>query len=235
MRVVMRVIQWLRKYELGVLIGVLVVVSATWGFIELADEVFEHDTRAFDRWMLLALREPGHPETPIGPPWLREVARDVTALGSVVVLALVIAVVTGFLVLWPRWAAAAFVLSATLGGWLLGSLLKLAFARPRPTVVPHLAQVHSYSFPSGHSMMSAVVYLTLTALVARLVGPYRLKVYVLAVALMLTALIGASRVYLGVHYPTDVLAGWIAGLAWSSACWLAAHFLRRRGAIQEEI
>ena len=110
--------------------------------------------------------------------------------------------------------------------------LKMLIDRPRPSVVPHLSQTLTTSFPSGHSMMSAVVYLTLGALLSRLVAKRRLKLYFLAVAVLLTLLTGMSRVLMGVHYPTDVLAGWAAGCVWASLCWLAARQLQRRGKIE---
>ena len=159
--------------------------------------------------------------------------RDVTSLGSVAVLVLATLAVVGFLLLDRRYAAMLFVLAAVVSGLVLSSLLKACFARPRPEVVPHLAQVYSSSFPSGHSMMSAIVYLTLGTLLARMSARRPLKVYFLAVALILTALVGCSRVYLGVHYPTDVLAGWTAGLVWANLCWLVARRLQRRARDRE--
>ena len=93
---------------------------------------------------------------------------------------------------------------------------------------------HHYSFPSVHSLMSAVVYLTLGALLARMVARRRLKFYVLTLAVTLTGLVGISRVYLGVHYPSDVLAGWCVGLSWASLCWLVGRKLQRQGAIERE-
>jgi undecaprenyl-diphosphatase len=165
---------------------------------------------------------------------LAEVARDVTALGSTTVIVLVTGAVAGFLLLDRKYAAMLFVVAATGSGFALSVALKGLFRRPRPEVVPHLMRVYYSSFPSGHSMMSAVVYLTLGALLARLVAKRRLKFYVLAVAVLLTGMVGVSRVYLGVHYPTDILAGWSAGLTWASLCWLVERRLQRRGAIERE-
>jgi undecaprenyl-diphosphatase len=140
-------------------------------------------------------------------------------------------VVVGYLLRQRAFAAMCLVLISTLGGALLSSVLKFFFGRERPDATLHLVTVHSLSFPSGHAMLSAVVYLTLGALLAQVV-PRRLdKMYFIIVALVLTLLIGLSRVYLGVHYPTDVLAGWSVGLAWALLCWVVARYLRRRGVV----
>ena len=175
------------------------------------------------------MRRADDPATPVGPAWLPEVGRDVTALGGVTLIVLVTGVVAGFLLLDRKYAATVFTLAATASGFALGAVLKSLFQRPRPSVVPHLMHANYSSFPSGHSMMSAVVYLTLGALLARLVAERRLKFYVLAVALLLTGIVGVSRVYMGVHYPTDVLAGWCVGLVWASLCWLVGRRLQSAG------
>jgi undecaprenyl-diphosphatase len=125
-----------------------------------------------------------------------------------------------------------FTLAATIGGALVSFGLKSAFSRPRPEIVPHLTHVYTSSFPSGHSMISAVVYLTLGSLLAAIMPNLKLKVYVLAVAIILTVFVGISRIYLGVHYPTDVLAGWLAGLVWALLCWLVAHWLQVHGKVE---
>ena len=119
-----------------------------------------------------------------------------------------------------------------MGGLLVSTLLKAGYNRPRPDLVPHLSMVFTSSFPSGHSMLSAIVFLTLGSLLGRFVHEWRLKAYFLVVSLTLTFLVGVSRVYLGVHYPTDVLAGWTAGLAWALVCSLVARYLQRRGAVE---
>lgn len=204
------------------------LVALGLGFIALSDEVREKETQHFDERVLLALRTPGHPEQPLGPPWLAEAARDVTSLGSVSVLTLVVCAVSGFLVLVRRWRTLLLVVGSTVGGAGVNSLLKSVFARPRPSVVPHLTWVLTESFPSGHAMLSAIVYLTLGALLAQLVERRWLKAYLVGVALSLTLLIGLTRVYLGVHYPTDVLGGWMAGLAWALLSALVARAARRR-------
>lgn len=229
------VVEWLGQHELVVLLAVLIVVAGAWGFIALADAVLEGRTQSFDESVLRALRRPDNPAMPIGPDWTTEVGRDLTAVGGVAVLLLATLAVAGFFLLDGKFAAMGFVLAAVAGGLAASSLLKACFARPRPDVVPHLSRVYTSSFPSGHSMMSAIVYLTLGALLARMVTQRRLKFYFLAVALVLTALVGVSRVYLGVHYPTDVLAGWTAGLVWATLCWLAARKLQSRGTIERHL
>jgi len=227
-----RWIEWIASHGVVTLGVVLLIVIGTWGFIELADDVTEGDTQTFDEWAVRALRDPHDPADPIGPKWLAEVGRDFTALGGVAVLMVVTAGVAGYLLMARKYHAMVLVLIATFGGLVLSSLLKYLFARERPDLVPHLSHVYTSSFPSGHSMLAAVVYLTLGSLLTPLVEQRALKIYFLGIALLLTLLVGISRVYMGVHYPTDVLAGWTAGLVWALLCWLVAHHLRKRGAVE---
>jgi undecaprenyl-diphosphatase len=126
------------------------------------------------------------------------------------------------------------VLAASAGGLIISSLLKHEFERRRPSVVPHLATVYTSSFPSGHSMMASAVYLTLGALLTRIVPERSAKVYFIAVAILVAILVGLSRVYLGVHYPTDVLAGWTAGSVWALVCWQVARYLQQRGTVERD-
>ena len=149
--------------------------------------------------------------------------------GGVGVLTLLTLAVCGFLLMQGRRRATALVLASVVGGVVLSSLLKLGFDRPRPDLVPHGSLVYTASFPSGHAMMAAVVYLTLGALLARVQSERRLQVYLLALAVLTTVAVGISRVYLGVHWPSDVLAGWTAGAAWALACWLAAGWIEGSG------
>lgn len=214
------------------LLALLGVAFGLLAFALLADEVAEGETHAFDEAVLLAFRAPGDPADPLGPPWLEIIMRDVTALGSTSVLTLITLIVTGFLVMDGKRAAALFVLVATAGGGLLSYALKLGFERPRPDLVAHLVDVSTLSFPSGHAMGSAVTFLTLGVLVVRTQRRRRLKAYVLAVAIGLTLLVGLSRIYLGVHWPTDVLAGWCAGSAWALMCWVVLLLLQRRGQVE---
>jgi undecaprenyl-diphosphatase len=223
---------WMRNQDLVVLLLMLGAVLGLWGFFELADAVMEGSTRALDDRVLMLFREAGNPADPIGPLWLEDMVRDMTALGGVTVLLVITIAVSGFVLLQRQHHAFWLMLGAIGGGVALNLLLKGAIDRPRPELVPHLSYVATASFPSGHSMLSAVVYLTLAALLARLVATTRLKLYVIGVALFFTFLVGVSRVYLGVHYPTDVLAGWTLGLLWAVICWLTARFLQRQGKVE---
>lgn len=229
---VRRLARWLGGFEPLVLLAIALIVAAAWGFISLADEVIEGELHATDRKVVRSMRQADDPAAPIGPLWVQEMGRDATALGGNGFILLLTLVVTGFLLMSNRRATAVFMVIAVTGGYLVSQVLKAIISRPRPEIVPHLSHVHTFSFPSGHAMISAVVYLTLGAITATVVGRRRLKWYVLSVALLLTLIVGVSRVYLGVHYPTDVLAGWIAGLAWALLCWVVARLLQRRGQIE---
>jgi undecaprenyl-diphosphatase len=219
-------------YEPLVLGGLLVVVLATWAFFVIADAVHEGETESLDRKIVRAMRSDRDPSEPIGPPWLAEVCRDVTALGGYAILIMLITGVCVLLQLLGRKASMHFLLAAVLSGYALSMSLKSLFQRPRPDFVVHLSHVDSSSFPSGHSMMSAVVYLTIGALLAVNTSRRSLKAFFLLVAVLLTVLVGLTRVFLGVHYPTDVLAGWAAGLAWATLCCLIAYQLRKRGMVE---
>jgi undecaprenyl-diphosphatase len=221
--------------DLTMLLAVFVLVGGVWGFVEIADEVTEGETKSFDEWALRALRQPDDPATLRGPKWLHEVGRDMTALGGVAILFMITLAVIGFLWMQKKYHAMWVVVAATTGGLIISTLLKNIFARPRPQLVEHLSHVYTHSFPSGHSMLSAVVYLTLGALLARFIEGRWSKFYFLGIAMLLTFLVGVSRVYMGVHYPTDVLAGWTAGLAWAVLCWLVARYLQRRGAVERDV
>jgi undecaprenyl-diphosphatase len=225
-------IAWLGRVDLIVLLAVGMIAAAGLVFLEVAEAVTEGDPGHVDKWALRSLREPSDLSDPIGPRWVEEAARDVTALGGYAVLTLLVASVVGYLLMARHYPAALLVLAATLGGLLISHLLKAVYDRPRPDLVPHLAHVSTASFPSGHAMLSAVVYLTLGALLARLADNWWTRLYFVAVAVILTLLVGASRVYLGVHYPTDVVAGWAAGLVWAVVCWLIARYLQRRGVVE---
>lgn len=230
-----RGLSWLGRHELVLLVLLVLVGGGGWGFAELADEVMEGETRDFDSAVLLALRNPADVRDPLGPLWLEETVRDFTALGGMGVLGLLTLSAAGFLLLERKGRAAVFLCFAVGGGIILSLALKHGFGRPRPDLVPHGSYVVTSSFPSGHSMMSAVTFLTLGALLARVQPRSAMKAYFLLLAVFLTLLVGFSRVYLGVHWPTDVLAGWAAGGTWATACWTAARWLQRRGKVEEDV
>lgn len=195
-------------------------------FLELADEVGEDEMDGIDRALLLAFRNPADLSDPLGPPWFEETVTEITALGGYPILVALIAAVTGYLLVTRKFGPALFVLLSTGLGTAFSHLLKLAYERPRPDVVDHLVTIHTASFPSGHATMSAIVYLTLAALIVRLVETTRERIYVMGVAILLTVAVGLSRIFLGVHWPSDVAAGWALGVAWASLSWLVVSALR---------
>jgi undecaprenyl-diphosphatase len=211
-------------------LGVCVFVLLFW---RLASEVAEGDTQGFDVRIVQAMRNPANASLPIGPQWLQYAMVDITALGGPTILGLMLAAVVGFLLLQTRYHTALFVAAAAISGEVLSYILKHSFNRARPSVVPNL-RIMSPSFPSGHAMESAIVYLTLGAVLMRVAETRLTKVYLLGVAMLLTTMVGISRVYLGVHYPTDVVGGWIVGLVWASICWLFAQHFEVRAGLQAE-
>ncbi len=220
--------------ELRLLLGAVALVAVAFVLMVLVANVLGGDTQQFDERVLRALRKTENPAIPIGPSWLELSAFDITALGGPTVLGLTVVAVIGYLLLYRLYRNAAFVLVASLGGWILNDVLKVMFARPRPSVVPHLREVGSASFPSGHALTSAVVYLTLGTLLMRVAEGRLLKWYCISVAMLTTVLVGLSRLYLGVHYPTDVLAGWLVGLSWALICWLVERSIERRYGLKKE-
>lgn len=216
----------------GALFPFLVVAVLLLAFGIIADEVMEGSTRAFDTWIVLAFRNVEDLSIPIGPTWLQSMARDVTALGSVVVLSIILLTVVGYLFFVGRIVSAWLMLTAVLGGTALNSLLKFGFARPRPDFFDQSTKLLTASFPSGHAAMSAITYLTLAALLARTTTSRRIRSYFIAIGILLTLSIGVSRIYLGVHYPTDVLAGWCVGSAWALGCWAIFSLLQLKGKVE---
>jgi len=223
-----------RSLELDVLATIFIFAAASFTFLKLLSEMREGDTHSADQAILLALRDPNDLSNPIGPQWVETMCRDLTSLGSPTVLALIVIAAVSYLWIDGKRAVALFVVAAVAGGAVLEGLLKLGFARPRPELVSHLVNVDSFSFPSGHATMATITYLTLGVLLARVQKRRRMKLYLLAVASILALLVGFTRVYLGVHWPTDVIAGWCIGTAWALGCWLLATWLQDRGAFERD-
>jgi undecaprenyl-diphosphatase len=216
------------------LIPAVVAAALLAGFGMVADEVLEGETVAFDQAVTLAFRDNGDMNDPIGPTWLEEAARDVTALGSFSILGLIVIVTVSYLWLHGKRTTAAFVAFAVISGTILSNVLKEVFDRPRPDVEA-ATRVFTASFPSGHATLSAVVFLTLGVLLAESTSDNRVRGFFLGLGIVLTLVVGVSRVYLGVHYPTDVIAGWSLGAAWALLCWagykaLGIRRLRRQQA-----
>jgi undecaprenyl-diphosphatase len=204
------------RFEARTLATLFLILAALWAFFAIAGEIAEGEFTSFDKTILLALRSAADTADPIGPPWFEIAMRDFTALGGWSVLTLLsLAAFTALLLLGQRRPALILVLSVA-GGQLLSHLAKGYFDRPRPELVAHIVEVSSS--PSGHSMMAAVTYLTLAAMLARATPLRRMKAFFFTVAILVSLLVGISRVYLGVHWPSDVLAGWAAGAAWALGC-----------------
>lgn len=220
---------WLRR--LAAEPKVLAVMASIAGllllFAKIAEDVVEKESGSIDRAILVGLRVPGNLSEPIGPAWLASAFRDITSLGGPTVIMMVTVIVVAYLFIDGRNRLASLVALSIASGAIVEKLMKLGFDRPRPDVVPHLVSVHSLSFPSGHAMLSAITYVTIGALLARAQSRRRVQVYVLCVGILLSFLIGVSRVYLGVHWPTDVLAGWTVGAIWALGSWLIAEKIGR--------
>ena len=221
------------RLDSRVLVGFLALAAGLFALGKLASEVAEGDTFALDKAILKGLRTAQDAAVPIGPSWLKTAMVDFTALGGTPVLTLITVLAVGFLFAVRKFRAAGFVALSISGGAILSTAIKSYFVRPRPEIVPHLVEVTSPSFPSGHSMNSAIVYLTLAVLLARTQGRRTVQVYLIAAALALTLLIGCTRVFLGVHWPSDVLAGWSVGAAWAAASSVAAKVLQNRDEIEK--
>ena len=217
------------RAEFVLVASLAVIAAALLGFIKIADEMTEGEAHVFDMAVLQALHpDAANPSDPIGPFWLDHAAIDLTALGSVSVLAAISLLVGGFLVLQRRRLEAVIIAVAFGGGLAISQALKGFFARERPPEIYRASDILNASFPSGHALLSAVVFLTLGAMLAQAAKGRALRIYVMAVAIVLVLLVGVTRIYLGVHWMTDVLAGWSAGAAWATACWLTGRWLKQR-------
>jgi len=223
---------WTRNQELVVLVLLFTLVAGILAFVVVAGAVRGGGMDDIDKAILRAFRNPNDLSQPIGPRYVREAFRDLTALGSTTIACLVAALVGGFLLLKRQYGGFLLLTAALGGGQLLSKLLKLYYGRARPEYVNASHYVDSNSFPSGHAIVATVVYLTLGALLARFVTTRPQKIYALGTAVLLAFIVGLTRVYLGVHYPTDVLGGWMVGLLWAIICWLVARALQKRGVVE---
>jgi undecaprenyl-diphosphatase len=220
-------IDWLRSRDLRLLAalagaGILILV-----FIKVGRSVSGDETRSFDEAILLALRT--SPDDPIGSEATTAAMMHISSLGSGAVTGLIVLLVTLFYVLAGHWRYALLMLACSVGTLAGMVMLKDFYERARPTIVTHIDPPGGHSFPSGHSMISAALYMTLAVLIARAMERRRLRIYVVAMGALLTLVIGFTRLYLGVHYPTDVLAGWTAGSLWALLCGLVVSRLGKRG------
>lgn len=212
--------------------GVLVMLAGLVVFATLTAMLAVPETQQFDEEMVRNLRRLDDPSRPIGPAWFQELARDFTALGGYGVLVTITVLITTFLHLERRPARGHFVLAVIVSAYLLSMILKQLIGRPRPEIVPWLSHFHSPSFPSAHSMMSAVTYLSLGLMLSDLSSRRAVKVFVVVAPLTVSAFVSFSRVYMGVHYPTDVIAGWSLGMSWALVCWLVVRRWRAFRAVR---
>lgn len=201
---------------LGIIVFIIAASLVSSGAVQAADEAF-----------LRSLRDGIHPEQPRGPGWISNLMFAVTTLGNAWFFTLAVTVAVGILAWRRNYRAMWLLIVVALGGWAILVGLKEFFARPRPLIVPQLIDIGEYSFPSGHAMMSAAIYVTIAAIAARRLRLPAARAALIGGAVLLSAVIGFSRAYLGVHYPSDIVAGWAAGLAWASVCWLGMPMLRR--------
>jgi len=216
--------------ELGLVVALGVVAGGVAIFAELADDLVEGENQSFDEAVLAWTRPHADPTDAIGPAWLNEAMMDITALGGLAVLVLFALIVVGFLLMQKKpWSALMLSLSLA-GGLLLSETMKGLFERGRPPAEFQLVETVNASFPSGHTLMSTVFYLTLGVMLERVLVRRRTKVYVISVAVLIALLVGISRIYLAAHWTSDVLAGWSLGAAWAMVCWLAAYWVQRRWA-----
>lgn len=223
-----RVLRWIGTHELTVLLAFALIISGMWLAAELADGVLDGRTQQVDESILMALREGNDANNPLGPAWLEEMMRDFTALGGTGILTLIVIVVTFYYLIQGRYKEALVLVTAVVGAYLLSYFFKGLFDRPRPEFVPIGDYAYTASFPSGHALLSAATYLTMGTIIAQIMPRNRLKAFVLLIAFFVMTIVGFSRMYLGVHYPTDVLAGWAIGTVWAMICWLVVRFLRRK-------
>ncbi|WP_158285725.1 phosphatase PAP2 family protein [Pseudohoeflea suaedae] len=213
----------------------LLTVLCLFGFGVLAVLVTLGKGDDIDRHLLLEFRPGGPDGPPFGPDWFREAAAEFTALGGYTILSTVVFLASLTLLTFRKRAAVLFLLASVVTGSAVSTVAKLLFNRSRPEIVDHLDVTFTSSFPSGHAMVSAFTWLTLAAIAVRFVENEGTRVVLVGSAVALSLLIGISRVYLGVHWPSDVLAGWLFGGAWAGICWLTANRIARSTHRKQEL
>ncbi|KKB78192.1 hypothetical protein VW35_11020 [Devosia soli] len=211
-------------------LGFVALLVGAFGLV--AEDVAEGETSDFDKAVLLAFRVPGNPLEPIGPGWLPEAVRDITALGSYSVLTILVSLVVLQLILVGRRSTALLVVISVVGGAIVSTVLKTLFDRPRPDLTA-VTEVFTASFPSGHSLTSAVTYLTIGAILSGTTRSPSMRIFYFAAAAFITFIVGITRLYLGVHYPTDVIGGWCLGAAWALGCFVIGDALKRKGSFDK--
>lgn len=218
----------LARTEIAALGALMVIAFGVMTFVEVADDMTEADGQAFDHSVLMAMRPyADDPGRPWGPWWLKEAADDITSLGGISVLGLFATIAVIFLVI-QRKRLSALLLVVGLGvGVMLSEGLKSVFERERPPVAYQAVETINASFPSGHALLSAVFYLSLGVMLTRAFPQRRFKAFVLGVAILMTLLVGITRIYLAAHWASDVFAGWSVGAAWAMALWLISYAIDR--------
>jgi undecaprenyl-diphosphatase len=191
--------------------GAAIAIVFTWIFSEIAEKVRRGSTQPFDEAVMRWIANHQYPQ-------LQAVMLEITSLGTGTVVAMIVFVAGMFLWLNKHKHSAILLIAATIGGLVLDNLLKIGFNRPRPQIFKWGTYAVSSSFPSGHAMSSIIVYGTVAYLAARLQRDVRSRILTMVMAGVIILAICASRMYLGVHYPSDIAAGLVIGLAWSGFC-----------------
>ncbi|MFC5344259.1 phosphatase PAP2 family protein [Brevundimonas staleyi] len=214
------------RAEFAALGALAIVTLGIMTFVEIADDMTEADGQAFDQ-MVLQWMQPiaGQPR---GPWWLQEAAGDITSLGGIAVLGLFAIVAIGMLLILRKRLSALLLVVGLAGGVALSEGLKAIFERERPPAVYQAVATLNASFPSGHALLSTVFYLSVAVMMTRAFPKKRLKAYVLGVGMVFALMVGLTRVYLGAHWASDVMAGWCVGAAWAMALWLVSYAVERR-------
>ncbi len=216
------------KAEPIVLGSIFVIVCCLWGFLRLATKIMGQQDLYYDQKILLSMRQSIDLAEPIGPLFLKDAMVDLSALGSVSVALVIFVTVLGLLLIQRQHRLVIFMTLSIFGGSALSIFLKTLFMRSRPDLIPHLTPAHYYSFPSGHSMTATVVYFTLAMVLSEAAHEKIIKHYILICAILIIGIVGISRVYIGVHWPSDVLGGWMMGTAWALLCWLIQRSTKKK-------